>query len=171
MSDVQDVKTRVRGHDRSATISPKRRIIRFKYQGRSITLTNILYHPMYSNLISASRHLGYTLVAEENKSATISIKAIVIYNITIEKGKLWIIPDNEGKISIINSDQDVKELHERYGHLSFNAIYSLPEMKNVKRNMIYCGACEQGTVQSQQCEIMDKKGFEPQKYSNVSTQL
>jgi hypothetical protein len=31
----------------------------------------------------------------------------------IEKGKLWIIPDNEGKISIINSDQGVKELHER----------------------------------------------------------
>jgi hypothetical protein len=75
---------------------------------------------MYSNLISASRHLRYTLVAEENKLATISIKGKVIYNITIEKGKLWIIRDNEGKISIINSNQDVNELHERYGHLSFN---------------------------------------------------
>jgi transposase InsO family protein len=144
MTDVQDVETRVRGHDGSVTISPKRGTIRFKHQGRSITLTNVLYHPMYSNLISASQHPGYTPVAEENKPATISIKGKVIYNITIDKGKLWIIPDNEGKISVINSDQDVKELHERYGHLSFNAIYSLPEMKNVKRNMIYCEACEQG---------------------------
>jgi hypothetical protein len=100
-----------------------------------------------------------------------SIKGKVIYNITIEKGKLWIIPDNEGKISIINSDQDVKELHERYGYLSFNAIYSLPEINNVKRNIIYYEACEKGRVQSQQRETMDKKGFEPQKYSNVSTQI
>jgi hypothetical protein len=99
---------------------------------------------MYSNLISASRHRGYTLDAEENKPATISIKGKVIYNITIEKRKLWIIPDNEGKTSIINSGQDVKELHGRCGHLSFNAIYSLPEMNNVKRNIIYCEACEQG---------------------------
>jgi hypothetical protein len=108
MTDVQDVETRVRGHDGSVTISPKRGTIRFKHQGRSITLTNVLYHPLYSNLISARRHREYTLVAEENKPATISIKGKVIYNITIEKGKLWIIPDNEGKISIINSDQDVK---------------------------------------------------------------
>jgi hypothetical protein len=107
MTDVQNVETRVRRHDGSVTISPKKGTIKFKHQRPSITLTNVLYHPMYSNLMSASRHRGYTLVAEENNPATISIKGKVIYNITIEKGKLWIIPDNEGKISI-NSDQDVK---------------------------------------------------------------
>jgi hypothetical protein len=74
----------------------------------------------------------------------ISIKAKVLYNIMIEKGKLWIIPDNEEKIFIINSDQDVKELYESYGDLSFNTIYTISEMKNVNRNMIYCKACEQG---------------------------
>jgi hypothetical protein len=84
MTDIQDVETRVRRHNGLVTISPKRGIIRFKHQGCSITLTNILYHPMYSNLISASRHPGYTLVAEENKVATISIKGKIIYNITIE---------------------------------------------------------------------------------------
>jgi hypothetical protein len=88
MTDIQDVDTQVRGHDRSVTISPKRGIIRFIYQRCSITLINVLYYPMYSNLISASQHPGYTLVAEENKPATISIKGKVIYNITIEKGKL-----------------------------------------------------------------------------------
>jgi hypothetical protein len=158
MTDVQDVETRVRGHDGSVTISPKRGIIRFKHQGRSITLINVLYHPMYSNLISASRHPGYTLVAEENKLATISINGKVIYNNTIEKGKLRIIPDNERKIFIINSDQNVKELHKRYGHLSFNAIYSLPEMKNVKRNMIYCEACEQGKSTKSVAQNHGQKG-------------
>jgi hypothetical protein len=81
MTDFQDVETRVRGHDGSVTIGPKKGTIRFKHQGRSITLTNILYHPMYSNLISASRHRGSSLVAEENKPATISIKGQVVYNI------------------------------------------------------------------------------------------
>jgi hypothetical protein len=66
MTDIQDVETRVRGHDGSVTISPKKGTIRFKHQERSITFTNVLYHPMYSNLISASRHPGYTLVSEEN---------------------------------------------------------------------------------------------------------
>jgi hypothetical protein len=126
---------------------------------------------MYSNLISASRHPGYTLVAEENKPASISTKGKVIYNITIEKGKLWIIPDNEGKTSIINSDQDVKELHERYGHLSFNAIYSLPEMKNVKRNMVCCETCEQGKSTKPAPRNHGQKGVRTTKYSNVSTQI
>jgi hypothetical protein len=46
ITDVQDVETRVRGHGGSVTISPRKGTIRFKHQGRSITLTNVLYHPM-----------------------------------------------------------------------------------------------------------------------------
>jgi hypothetical protein len=171
MTDFQDVETRVRGHDGSVTISPKKGTIRFKHQGCSITFTNILYPPMYSNLISVSRHRGYTLAAEENKPATISIKGKAIYKITIEKESLWIIPGNEGKISILNSDQGVKELHQRYGDLSFNAIYSLPKKNNVKRNIIYCEACEQGKSRKPAARNHGQKGVRTTKYSNVSTQI
>ncbi|MBC8079188.1 MAG: DDE-type integrase/transposase/recombinase, partial [Gorillibacterium sp.] len=138
------METAVKGHDGSITISPRKGIIEFKHSGRRIKLTNVLYNPTYSNLISARKHGGYTLHAEDDEPTTISIKGKTIYNVLKKNGKLWIIPDNANIAATNSLKETARVLHEKYGHLGFDRLYTLPELAGIKREQLYCEACEKG---------------------------
>ena len=66
---------------------------------------------------------------------------------------MWIKPDNEAAdwktagIKRINSEgkERTKEMHERYGHISYKTLQTLPEYpKTAGKEKIRCKACEQG---------------------------
>jgi hypothetical protein len=44
------------------------------------------------------------------------------------RGGLWVVPDNS--MAKVGRIEAVKELYERYGHISYDTLRSLPECPN-----------------------------------------
>lgn len=60
-------------------------------------------------------------------------------------GAQWIKPDDAGEVRVTKTT--LMDLHERYGHISFNKIKSLPEAEKVsKEETTQCGACIKGKI-------------------------
>jgi hypothetical protein len=113
---------------------------------------DILYDPTYSNLISGQR------IPEEHyldiKKKTVELKEgnrIIDKMQKDNREALWIRPDNKilvkapAKKTVLVQKLCLSELHERYGHISFDTLKALPECPkfNIK-NKPHCKACENG---------------------------
>jgi len=77
----------------------------------------------------------------------------VLYKMTRDSAGLWIEPDNAvadwraAEIKKTAAEGEIKQardLHERYGHISYNTLRTLPEFLKEIKEKIRCQSCEQG---------------------------
>jgi len=94
----------------------------------------------------------FTLQGKKGK-VEIKVGKKILYKMDRDNTGMWIKPENAVEdwktagIKRMNTEGEelAKELHERYGHISYNTLRTLPEyLKNVGKEKIRCKACEQG---------------------------
>ena len=111
-----------------------------QHNGREIILKNVLYHPEFYNLISGQRVPEIEL--RNINGLKVLTNGEVLYSIEQDSGTMWIKPTDTNvpinKVTLMN-------LHERYGHISFDTLKSLPEgQKYHGKPAPKCEACIAG---------------------------
>ena len=127
--------------------------LKMKHNGQEIILKNVLYHPSFYNLISGQRIEDMELRKDHKSQLTVFSGKNPLYRINRDngtKGTMWIKPDgkypateeiNQNKIHKVT----LMDLHERYGHISFDTLKSLPEgQKYHGKPAPKCEACIAG---------------------------
>jgi len=72
--------------------------------------------------------MGDHNVKARGDTVTISIGEKTIYQAERDSHRgIWIKKETSARVRKISVDLQIKELHKRYGHISFNTILSLPE--------------------------------------------
>ena len=123
------------------------------HQGRLITLKGVLYHPKFYNLISGQKLGDHTTTSKGTHMEVRLPDNSLLYKIERDaNGTMWIKPD--GLIPTITPSKVVtlkinkvtlQDLHERYGHISYSSLLSLPEAKKViDLGTRTCNACLYG---------------------------
>ena len=98
--------------------------LRMKHNGKDIILKNVLYHPSFYNLISGQRISGDFDIKGRGNSVDVHINGEILYHAERDNnGTMWIKPTDTyvpvNKVTLM-------DLHERYGHISFDTLKSLP---------------------------------------------
>ena len=110
-----------------------------RHNERDIILKNVLYHPTFYNLISGQRIPGIEL--RNLDGLKVLTNGEVLYSIEQDSGTMWIKPDESIRIDKVT----LMDLHERYGHISFDTLKSLPEgQKYIGKTAPKCEACIAG---------------------------
>ena len=110
------------------------------HNGRQIILKNVLYHPNFYNLISGQKVPGIEL--RDLEGLKVLTNGEVIYSIERDSGTMWIKPTDT---NVPVNKVTLMELHERYGHISFDTLKSLPEAQKYRNKTIpKCKACIAG---------------------------
>jgi transposase InsO family protein len=152
LHDIEEISLAVEAHDGTKSICRKRGTLIFRHNGREMKHVDTLYDPTYSNLISGQRMPDEHCLDIKKKTAELKEGNRIIYKMRKDnRGALWIRPEDkipvkapaEKTVSVQQSA--LSELHERYGHISFNTLKNLPECPkfNIK-NKPRCKACEKG---------------------------
>ena len=144
---------KVTAHDGTVSVCKTMGTLVFRHNGRNIRHEECLYDPSYSNIISGLRMPEeFTLQGKKGK-VEIKVGKKILYKMDRDNTGMWIKPENAVEdwktagIKRMNTEGEelAKELHERYGHISYNTLRTLPEYpKNVGKEKIRCKACEQG---------------------------
>jgi len=150
LSDVQhNLQLEVSGHDGTKSVCKIMGTLVFRHNGRNIRHEQCLYDPLYSNIISGLRMPDDFILKGAKTTAELKTGRKVLYKITRDSAGLWIEPDNavagwraagikrteaaEGEEAI----KQAKDLHERYGHISYNTLCTLPEfLKEIGKEKI-----------------------------------
>ena len=152
LKNVKDVSLPVEAHDGTIRTCHKQGTLEFTHQGKTIRYPDCLYDPSFSNLVSGQR-LGDHDIKARGKTATIKMGNRVVYTAERDKqGGMWI------KIGNVSSKDTIMDLHQRYGHISFNTILSLPECPKPPTNWKKprCIACEAGKTTKPPSPKQDK---------------
>ena len=130
LTDITKVNIKVEGHDKSITTCTLAGTVIFRHQNRKIILKNVLYNPSFSNLVSAQRIGPRQEIITDNDASIKDLEGKVLFKGIVEGGKIWIAPDNNNiEINAVNATE-LMRTHERYGHISLNAIALLhPEIR------------------------------------------
>jgi len=91
------------------------------------------------------QRLGDHDIKARGTTATIKIGNKTIYHAKRDnQGGMWI--DGIARVGKISADSQILEFHQRYGHISFNTILSLPECPKPSSDWkkLRCPACEAG---------------------------
>ena len=118
--------------------------LRMKHNGRDIKLKNILYHPSFYNLISSQRINGDFDIKGRGNLVNIHISGGILYHAERDHtGTIWIKPTD---MYVPVNKVTLMDLHERYGHISFDTLKSLPEVsqKYHGKTAPKCEACIAG---------------------------
>ena len=116
-----------------------------KHNGRDIILKNFLYHPPFYNLISGQRIKGIELRNLEGLEVLTNNE--ILYSVDQDaKGMMWIKPEDKPTDTYVPVNKvSLMDLHERYGHISFDTLKSLPEgQKYYGKTAPKCEACIAG---------------------------
>ena len=139
---------------------------KMKHNGRDIILKNVLYHPTFYNLISGQRVPGIEL--RNINGLKVLTNDEILYSIEQDSnGTMWIKP-TDTYVSV--NKVTLMDLHERYGHISFDTLKSFPELaqKYHRKSAPKCEACiagksvkpSKGTPKEQQTRIRSKQPLE-----------
>ena len=116
--------------------------LKMKHNGRDIILKNVLYHPTFYNLISGQRVPGIEVRNIDGLKVLTNNK--ILYSIEQDpNGTMWIKPTDTyvpvNKVTLM-------DLHERYGHISFDTLKCFPEVaqKYHGKTAPQCEACIAG---------------------------
>ena len=117
------------------------------HNGHQIILKNVLYHPSFYNLISRQRVPGIEL--QNCEGLKVLTNGEVLYSVDQDTfGTMWIKPDNNQPTStyVPVNKVTLMDLHERYGHISFDTLKTLPEVKEKYHGKTppKCEACMAG---------------------------
>ena len=125
-----------------------------------------LYDPKYSNIISGLRMPKQFTMEGNGAKVVFRIKGKTLRKIARHDNGLWIKPDNKAAawkcagIHRMSSEgkEEAKELHERYGHISYKTLQILPDYpKNVGQEKIRCEPCEHGKATKPSTHKRQKK--------------
>ena len=119
--------------------------LKMKHNGRDIILKNVLYHPSFYNLISGQRIPGIEL--RNLEGLKVLTNGEILYSIEQDAGTMWIkLEDTLTNTYVSVNKVTLMDLHERYGHISFDTLKSLPEALPLrgKTNPPVCEACIKG---------------------------
>ena len=144
LEDIEDISMTVEAHDKSNSICHKKGTLVFRHNNTEHRLQKCLYNPSYSNFISGQRKgTPYTLEVDSNEG-TLKEKGRSIYDMKVDgKGAMWIKVEKQTAINkVTNHEELAKELHKRYGHISFNTLRTLPEYPKEYKDTPRCEACE-----------------------------
>jgi len=156
--DIQhNLQLEVSGHNGKTSICSIMGTLVFRHNGRNIRYEQCLYDPSYSNIISGLRMPDDFVLQATKTTAELKTGRKVLYKMTRDSAGLWIEPDNAvadwraagiKKTEAAGGEEAIKEaknLHERYGHISYNTLRTLPKFpKEIGKEKIRCQACEQG---------------------------
>lgn len=134
----------VEAHGKSTSTCRKKGTLVFTYNGKDHRLQTCLYDLSYSNLISGQRNDTYTLKSG-NKKARLIVQGKKVFKMKVDaKGAMWIRIEptkGKGKIQVVKGNEEVMSLHQRYGHISFDTLRTLPECPRFDTKPRY-EACE-----------------------------
>jgi hypothetical protein len=155
--DIEKVNIPVEAHDGSISYCAIKGTLVLQHNGREIRLEDCLYDSKYSNLISGQRMKKNHTLEINNHGAQLKVGQRIIYKMTRDtEGGLWVKPDEGGKIN--KSLRSVKDMHERYGHISYNTLKKLPECPNFQHTP-RCEACEKGKTTKPAAKDNPKRGI------------
>ena len=118
--------------------------LKMTHNGREITLKNVMYHPTFYNLVSGQRVKDVEMRKTDNQQLVVFTGKEALYRIDrVIGGTMWIKPDDE--LTTIKR-VTLMDLYERYGHISFDTLKSLPEVasKYQGKTAPKCKACIPG---------------------------
>ena len=117
-----------------------------RHNGRDIILKNVLYHPSCYNLISGQRTKGDFDIQGRGSSVNVCINGETLYLAERDNtGTMWIKPEDMTNSYVSVNKVTLMDLHERYGHISFDTLKSLPEgQKYQGKTAPKCEACIAG---------------------------
>ena len=102
-----------------------------RYGGRDIILKGVQYHPRFCNLIPEQKLQNFTLKSNQ-EGIRVEINNDTLYHINRGiNGTMWIIPEDTKIVTLKVNKETLQGLHERYGHISFETLKSLPEAKGL----------------------------------------
>ena len=140
LTDVQhNLQLEVSGHDGTKSVCKIMGILVFRHNGRNIRHEQCLYDPSYSNIISGLRMPDDFILKGTKTTAELKAGRKVLYKMTRDPAGLWIEPDNAvadwraagiKKAEAAGGQEAIKQakdLNERYGHISYNTLLTLPE--------------------------------------------
>ena len=162
LTDIKRVNLSVKGHDGQKTTCDTIGTMTLRHNGRNIHHEETLFHPSYSNLVSGQRLPPHTMIVDET-TAEIKLKGKrgTLYKmIRDEDGGTWIKPDNEKTQGTnINNVEVAREIHERYGHISYDTLSTLPQFPKIPKELRpRCEPCEKGKATKPPARDQDKKG-------------
>ena len=124
--------------------------LRMRHNERDIVLKNVLYHPSFYNLISGQRIRGDFDIKGRGSNVNVCIHEETLYLAERDNaGTMWIKPnDQPGEVTstyVPANKVTLMDLHERYGHISFDTLKSMPEGQKYQRKTApKCEACIAG---------------------------
>ena len=132
------------GFNGTTTTSECQGTMIMRHNERDITLKNVQYHPRFCNLISGQKLAEFTLSSNKDNGTQVMINnGDVLYQISRDiNGTMWIIPEDTKIVTLKVNKETLQGLHERYGHISFDTLKSLPEAKGLSGSGTgTCTAC------------------------------
>ena len=164
LTDIQhNLQIKVTAHDKSESICKTMGTLVFRHNGRNIRHEQCLYDPSYSNIVSGLRMPEEFVMTDKKDKVELKVGKRTLYKINCDSEGLWIKPDNkvadwkaagikktekrgerQGQITSAKGKEAAQELHERYGHISYNTLRTLPEYPKDQKEKIQCKAYEQG---------------------------
>ena len=121
----------ITGFNGTTTTSECSGTMTMKHGGRDIILKGVQYHPHFCNLISGQKLQNFSLECN-NKGTKVKVNNDTLYHINRGlTGTMWIIPEDTKIVTLKVNKETLQGLHERYGHISFDTLKSLPEAKGL----------------------------------------
>jgi len=148
LTDIQNnLNIKITGHDHSTSICDTMGTLLIKHNGVNMKLEKCLYKPTYSNIISRLRILQNYDQKTRGSESIITSGGKVLYKIKRQEDGLWIKAeayDGKARINSVKRKELAINLHERYGHVSYDTLRTLPEFPKNWKEKIRCEACEKG---------------------------
>ena len=144
LSNIQPGRN-ITGFNGTTTTSECQGTMSMRHNGRDIILKNVQYHPRFCNLISGQKLSKFTLsCSKENGTQVLINKGDILYQISRDlNGTMWIMPEDTKIVTFKVNKETLQSLHERYGHISFDTLKTLPETKGLSGSGT-CTACLKG---------------------------
>ena len=147
LTDIRMGSWEVRGHDGSKSICRTKGTLTFSHNNITHHFEECLYDATYSNLISGQRinkQFSPLNIEIDGFHGSILTKGTRTFDLEIDSlGAIWIRGEWGADIKKVQG-QNLKELHERYGHISYDTLKTLPEYPQNTRKPPSCEACEKG---------------------------
>ena len=147
--DHQPGQYTVKGHDDSESICKLKGTLVISHNGKEHWLTNCLYDSSYSDLISGQQinlHHPQLIINMKRPHGMITADGEKLFNLELDsRGGIWIRAEWEPEANIGKTqEENIKELHKRYGHISYDTLKNLPEYPKNAGKPPRCEACEKG---------------------------
>ena len=145
LSDLRPGKT-ITACNGTKTTALHEETLKMRYNERDIILKNVLYHPSFYNLISGQRIKGDFDIQGRGSKVNICINGETLYLAERDNtGTMWIKPEDITNTYVSVKKATLMDLHERYRHISFDTLKSLPEGRKYHgKTAPKCEACIAG---------------------------